>query len=195
MNLIKAREYIIERLRKELDTKFFYHRFEHTLDVTEAAMRLANMEKLDNHSTILLQTAALYHDSGILKVYKGHEIASAELVLEVLPLFDYKEDEIKIVIEIILATQLPQTPKNILEQIICDADLDYLGRDDFYVNAMNLYREWTTHGVQMSLKEWYVLQVEFMQNHQYFTASSIMLRQERKMLHLAQLKELVNIKN
>lgn len=193
MNLIKAKDYIINKLKNELDSKFFYHGLHHTLDVTEAALRLANMENLDEHSTALLHTAALYHDSGILKVYKGHEIASAELVLEVLPLFDYKENEIKTIIEIILATQLPQKPKNILEQIICDADLDYLGRDDFYVNAMNLYREWTHHGVQMSLKEWYLLQVEFMQNHKYFTASSIKLRQEQKMLHLAQLKELLNI--
>lgn len=195
MNLNKARAYIIEKLRKELDVKFYYHNLEHTLDVTDAALRLANMEKLDDKSSMLLQTAALYHDSGILKVYKGHEIASAELVTEVLPLFDYKENEIKIIIEIILATQLPQNPKNTLEQIICDADLDYLGRSDFYVNAMNLYREWTSHGVQMSLKEWYVLQVEFMQNHNYFTDSAKKLRQEQKMLHLAQLKELVGIKD
>ena len=30
------------------------------------------------------------------------------------------------------ATKIPQTPLTKLEEIICDADLDYLGREDFF---------------------------------------------------------------
>jgi hypothetical protein len=93
----------------------------------------------------------------------------------------------------ILATKLPQKPGDKLSEILCDADLDYLGRDDFYINALKLYREWNELGIIMSLKEWYHLQVDFLKSHTYFTDTAIKRRQKKKNFHLNQVKELLNL--
>lgn len=80
----------------------------------------------------LLRTAALIHDIGIMWTYNGHEEASVRYSKEILPAFGYSKTDLAKIERMILATQIPQKPKNILEKIICDADLDYLGTKNFY---------------------------------------------------------------
>ena len=45
-----------------------------------------------------------------------------------------------------MATEIPQNPKTHLEMIMCDADLDYLGRYDFETISNNLYTEFLDFG-------------------------------------------------
>ena len=80
----------------------------------------------------------------------------------------------------ILATKIPQTPKNILEQIICDADLDYLGRDDYEKNSNFLLQELKLKNDVTEL-EWLKIQVNFLEKHTYFTNTSISLRNKLKL--------------
>lgn len=192
MEIEKAREYILSKLENELKPNLYYHSINHTLDVCEAALRIGKMEKVKQEDLLLIETAALFHDSGIMKVYKGHELASIDLIRQVLPDFDYSKKHLEKIEKMIIATQLPQKPPDKLSEILCDADLDYLGRDDFYINALCLYREWYELGIRMTLKEWYELQITFLSNHTYFTDSALSLRQEKKYFHLNQIKELLN---
>ena len=192
MNFEKARDFIIKKLSEELNPDLTYHSIEHTLDVLQAATNLAGLEKLNGRDQTLLKTAALFHDSGMLKTYIGHEDASVEIVQEYLPDFEYNQDEINTVSKMIITTKLPQSATTFLEKILCDADLDYLGREDFFMIAHQLQYEWNVLGVRpTTLREWYDLQIKFLEDHEFFTASAQKLRNEKKADNLKQVKELV----
>ena len=104
-----------------------------------------------------------------------------------LPKFGYSEQQIKRIEALIYATIFPHNPTNHLEEILCDADLDYLGRDDFWDISDKLRRELKEHGRINSDRKWDQIQVSFFQKHKYFTKSSIQLRQEKKDQHLKEI--------
>jgi uncharacterized protein len=97
------------------------------------------------------------------------------------------------VMGMIRATKVPQTPQNQLEEIICDADLDYLGRSDFFKIGDGLYQEFLDQQIVTNEQQWDMLQVRFLENHRYFTKSSLQRRQEKKMQHLKAIKERVGL--
>jgi uncharacterized protein len=186
-----AEIYILQKLEHELPDTLYYHNYCHTLDVLAAAERYAEMEKVDAQGLILLKTAALFHDSGFLYKYSHNEDDSVKIVQDILPGYKYNQAQIDIVKRMILCTEIPQKPKTILEKILCDADLDYLGRNDFYMTGIRLLREWNENGIRTTLKEWYIQELYFLQQHEYFTHSAFNLRNEQKLLHLMQVKDLL----
>ncbi len=196
MNYPDARDFIIRKLVDELEPDLCYHSIDHTLDVLNSAMQLAELENIEEHDRILLETAALFHDSGMLKTYLGHEDAGVEIAHEYLPGFGYTEKDIKQISDMIITTKLPQSASSYLERILCDADLDYLGREDFFMIAHRLRYEWNILNIRRTtLREWYELQIIFLENHRFFTKSARQLRDEKKADNLKQIKELVCFMN
>ena len=96
---------------------------------------------------------------------------------------------IQIIKELIYVTQIPHKPKNKLEEIICDADLDYLGREDFHEIADKLRRELREHGKIKSDRAWDEIQVSFLTNHKYFTKTANSTRAKMKEKNLNTIKE------
>jgi len=191
MDYIGAKEYIITKLTKELPDNLYYHSIDHTLDVLKAVETLSYMEKINKEEDlVILKTAALFHDSGYIVKYCNNEVASVQIVCESLPEFGYSLKHIERISKLILSTGVPRKPKNIFEKILCDADLDYLGRDDFYMIGIRLLREWNANDIPTSLQEWYIQEVYFLQQHEYYTKSAIKLRLQKMKEHLAELKEL-----
>jgi predicted metal-dependent HD superfamily phosphohydrolase len=180
---------ILSRLERELDPRLGYHNLSHTLDVVKQAGILAKQEGVnDKHDLLLLKTAAAFHDSGFLFVYKGHEEKGCEIASEDLKNLLSSSDIGKIC-GMIMATKIPQSPSTLLEQIICDADLDYLGRKDFEPISTHLYKEFITFKIIPENCIWDHLQIRFFESHHYFTKTSIEKRNDEKLKHLAILKE------
>ena len=189
---ISIKQPILSRLKNELDPRLGYHNIMHTLDVLEQAEVLAKQEKVtDKHDLLLLKTAAVFHDSGFLFVYKGHEEKGCEIASESLRSV-FSEEDIKKVCGMIMATKIPQSPNTLLEQIICDADLDYLGRDDFEPISQTLYKEFIIFKIIPEDIIWDHVQIKFFESHHYFTGTSISKRNEKKLKHLNILKERSN---
>jgi len=188
MQFEKAYEYIINELSNHLPNNLHYHNLDHTKDVYKASKALASLEKLNAYETELLLTAAGYHDAGFIECNIGHELVSCEMASKFLPLFGYDEIEVKHICDIILATKVPQKPKDHLGQILCDADLDYLGRDDYFKISNNLFLELSIFGEVQSRNDWNKMQVAFLKNHHYFTFSAINLRQNKKEENLQKIK-------
>jgi len=90
---------------------------------------------------------------------------------------------------LIYVTQIPHQPKSLLEEIICDADLDYLGRDDFHQIADSLKNELMAFGKIQSDKQWDEIQIPFLEKHSYFTEFSIKNRQPFKEQRIAEIKK------
>ncbi len=193
MNYEGAKKYILNKLERELDPRLTYHSVSHTLDVLESAERLAIMENLPEEEITLLKTACLFHDSGMLVTYRGHEEASIELCREILPSFNYNQEQTEKVCRMIRTTKLPQCADELPDKILCDADLDYLGRADFFMIAHRLKYEWDILEInKTSLQEWYKIQRDFLTAHKYFTASAIKLRHATKIENLKQVEFMCN---
>lgn len=181
-------QYILHRLKTELPEHFYYHNVDHTLDVYHAAASISEKEHISEEDKKLLLVAALYHDSGYLNHVKDHEKASCDIAREALPNFGYTNEQTNHVCAIIMATQLPQQPKNKLEEIICDADLDYLGRADFIDTGDKLYREMKALGNITDKKAWDELQISFLTQHRYFTKTAVENKEPKKQENLRALQ-------
>jgi predicted metal-dependent HD superfamily phosphohydrolase len=182
------RNYIKSRLSNELPSYLTYHSATHTLDVTDAALRLAQEMSCSAEEINLLEAAALLHDCGYLISPQNHEELSCQIASELLPQYGFTVAQIAEVHTLIMATQLPQSPKNKLSEILCDADLDYLGRDDYASIAHQLFLELKHFGRVTNEQEWLSMQIHFLENHQYFTDIARRLRQAGKELVLRELK-------
>jgi len=177
-------QFILEMLKRDLAPNLYYHSIDHTMDVYNTSKFLAEKESIPTADTKLLLIAALYHDSGYLHQRENHEDISCNIVRATLPGFDYAEADIETICGIIMATKLPQQPHSLLEQIICDADLDYLGRDDFSEIGNRLFRELQAAGLIANETDWDVLQLQFLSKHHYFTDTARRLRNDKKQAHL-----------
>lgn len=193
MNLYGARDYIMQKLKSELDPFYYYHNVAHTEDVHRAVVFLSEIERLSKEEQILLETAAFYHDSGIMIKYLGHEEESVLIAREVLPSFGYSEADIGFIKDLIMATNAQGQVDTLHKKILFDADLDYLGRPDYFIIAQRLRLEWSIFGEQFSLKNWYISQVKYLENHVYLTDSACRMREKGKQENLNQIKELLSL--
>lgn len=173
---------------KGLSPDLTYHCINHTLDIMEQSVRIAHEEGITNKRDLfLLKVAALYHDSGFLETYANHEIKSCDIFLADAVNFDFTDKEKDIICGLIMATKIPQQPHTQMEKIICDADLDYLGRKDFFEIGDTLRKEFLHYKIVHNNDEWEKLQLKFLQNHKYHTRASQKQREPFKQQNLSTL--------
>jgi len=181
-------ELVLDRLERDLPKNLYYHTLKHTIDVCIEVEIIGRGEGIDDEELLLLKTAALFHDSGFMLGYNKHEELGVVLAKDYLSKFLYTDKQIEQICELIMATKLPPTPKNKLEEIICDADLDYLGRRDFIPVSNMLFKELYEHQRVSSLDEWNELQIKFLENHQYFTDTAKKMRDVNKLMQLENIR-------
>jgi len=104
-----------------------YHNYGHVKDVLKACDRMADAEGIGPADRQLLKLGAYLHDIIYVPFGKQNEEASAEVAGEIMRKLCYRGPDIEKVKSMILATKLPTTPRNLLERILCDADLDNFG--------------------------------------------------------------------
>lgn len=188
MKYEQAYLFLINKLETGLPSYITYHSVQHTKNVIAAAEHLAVGENVFGDDLILLKTAALFHDAGFLQNHEDHEELSCKIARKHLPDFDYTPEQIESVCTMIITTKLPQSATNHLSQLLCDADLFYLGSEDYTVNAEKLFSEFMRHGVVKTRLEWDIKQVDFLSSHRYFTKTAINERDERKQANLKNLR-------
>jgi uncharacterized protein len=176
-----AKQYALGRLERDLSPALCYHSIAHTRDdVALAAERLAAAEGVTGEILLLLRTAAYYHDIGFVERREDHEVVGARMAAEILPRFGYDPAQIVQIIGMIMATRLPQSPQTQAQQILADADLDVLGRDDFLTVNHHLRVELARGGMPASDADWYRVQLRFLRGHRYWTPSARSLRDAQK---------------
>jgi len=176
----KTEHHVLKMLELGLESNLYYHSIHHTKDVVKAVERLALLEGVTDEALFLLKTAAIFHDAGFIESYSHNEPIGARMAEEILPQYGYTNDHIETIKELIFVTQIPHKPTNKLQEIICDADLDYLGRDDFEQIADKLRRELKERNIITSDKKWDEIQISFLNQHRYFTKTAIETRQKIK---------------
>jgi len=191
--------YIRSLFRDELPEGIKYHDGNHTLHPTKgvvaSANRIAMSENISERDRELLITAAYFHDTGYIREYEKNEPIAARMAGRILKLIGYKPNEVVKVQNMILATDLERKPKTHAEKILCDADLDHLGREDFFKFDGKLRDGWRSKGIDVSDEaKWYRGTLEFIKKHQYYTESQKKLREKGKQKNIkGLLKKLENI--
>lgn len=192
----RAAQYAHTRLSRELSPLLTYHSLAHTCDdVVPAAERLAIQLGLQAEPTLLVRTAAWYHDLGFVVQRHEHEAVGVEIARAALPAFGYTAEQVAQIAGMIMATRVPQTPHTLHEQIVADADLDVLGREDFWLRNVALRSELAAYGQTLGDAAWYNVQISFLHKHRYWTSAARALRDVQKQQHLEQLLALLQAVN
>jgi predicted metal-dependent HD superfamily phosphohydrolase len=155
----------MKEISRELTQKLPFHNYGHEVRVADAADYFGELAGLDYRSRALLRTAGVIHDIVVVVGRKDNEERSVEIASRYLHEVGYSKSDIDIINSLVMATKMPQQPKDLLEQIICDSDLDHLGREDFLAWGDYLRLEW---GLPAD-KKWYEGQIAFLENHKYHT--------------------------
>ena len=184
-------DFVINLLKSGITATYRYHNYEHSLYVMQQAVEIGKQVNCSEKELELLSTAALWHDTGYLKIYTGHEEESCKLARQYLPEYGYAPDEIDIICGMIMATKIPQSPQNKLEEIMSDADLEYLGTANAAVMADLLFKELKALNPLLTKEDWNKTEIDFLNNHRYFTGYCIENKQHFKAVYL---ESLVNSK-
>lgn len=184
---------VIDKLTHGLPAYLTYHNVQHTRNVVEAATYLADQEQLSERDKILVQTAALFHDSGFLKSHEEHEMHSCKMAQKLLPEYGFTEKEIEQICTMIMATKLPQSAVDPLSRVLCDADLYYLGTDTYEDMASALYLEMKRFNRVKDEREWLIKQTEFLKDHRYYTDTAKKIMEQGKQNNQTNLQEKLNL--
>jgi class 3 adenylate cyclase/predicted metal-dependent HD superfamily phosphohydrolase len=183
-----AYEKIEQFLLLNLPQQYTYHTIDHIRDVVLQSERIAKKEKIDKSVIQDIKLAAWLHDVGYIWEPQRHEARGAEYATAILNEMKFPKSKISLITGMIMATKIPQSPKNHYEQIICDADLDYLGREDYATNSNNLLQE-IELVKKLTPKEWLQIQEKFLKAHSYFTTTTQKLRNQNKNIVLNKIQQ------
>jgi len=187
----KLRKTIIDILNSKLSKDLHYHGVHHTLDALNTCKVYLKHNSISTHDAKLLRLGVLLHDIGFTETNDEHEQKGSEIAKRMLADYDFPTEDIDVIVGLILTTKVPQQPKTLLEKIICDVDLDYLGRSDFYEIGNKLFKELKSLSLIDNFDQWNKLQIKFLEAHSYHTDFAIKNRQPQKELRIEELKKLV----
>ncbi|MGK0363122.1 MAG: putative metal-dependent HD superfamily phosphohydrolase [Saprospiraceae bacterium] len=185
-----AQTFVTQYFKDHISAEYVYHDFQHTMQVLEGIRKLGEASGLPENELILLELAGWFHDTGYKDGPENHEARGCMLLRDFMADYDYAEEELKMMEGCIMATKLPQTPKHIHEEIICDADLAHLGNEYYWDRTGRVRQElMLTRGMMMSEQEWIDFEIDFMLEHCYHTAAAESLYGKRKLKHIKQLRK------
>ena len=162
-------DFVINLLKTKIPVNYFYHNYKHTLYVIDKVIEIGDQENCTAKELELLSAAALWHDTGYINTYKGHEEESCVLARQYLPGYAFSPDDINTICGMIMATKIPQSPQNKLEEIIADADLEYLGTSNAAIFANHLFKELNALNPLLTEEAWNNTEINFLTAHRYFT--------------------------
>lgn len=187
--LRKAQAFVFQLLKEKLDVKYVYHDYTHTYETVQAVDELGLGNGLKKKEIEMVKLAAWFHDTGYVDTIEGHEQASLKYAREFLKGQEYPEEKISIVEGCILATKMPQSPKNIYEEVLCDADLHHLGSKNFFEKSNLLRIEWmNTDANNGDFVESLKHEINFLTQHRYHTPFAQLHLNQRKFRNVTDLK-------
>ncbi len=184
-----VREYVSKYTRDHFSEKISYHNLGHVREVVEAAEKIGRATGLSDDELETVLIAAWFHDIGYYRGQEGHEKKSVEIAEKFLKDHQYPPEKIRQVISCIMATKIPQSPHNKLDEILCDADLYNLGSSRFIEKSDELWEETKTGENEISFYEWLKNSRDFLRDHHYHTSFAKKYLEPVKAVNLRQLEE------
>jgi len=191
--LEQVAQYVTSMFGGHADNGLPYHNKAHTQFVVDSTIQIANHYQLSDSDFFVVVTAAWFHDAGYLKTREHHERESVKVADNYLRQQGIEQETIARINQCIMATEVPQSPQNLLEEIICDADMFHFGSDNFSEKNKLLRKEIeAATKTEISKEQWRLQTVEFMEQHRYFTDYCNVLLNDKKKQNIDDLKERLN---
>jgi hypothetical protein len=185
----EVKKHVLDYFGTHHDAKLVYHNLNHTKDVVAATIQIANHYQLNDKDFFIVTTGAWFHDTGYFEDVYNHEQKGADLAIEFLKTKDVSADIRDAVMQLILATRMPQRPTNLLENILCDGDLFHLGTTDFTKKRKLMHKEIELlHNQKASKNEWRRKDIEFLESQHYHTDYCVLLLDDQKSKNIEKLK-------
>jgi predicted metal-dependent HD superfamily phosphohydrolase len=178
-----AGQYVKAQYQLHPNPNLVYHDLTHTQQVVDAAEQIAAHYRLQEQDQMVVMVAAWFHDTGyLLGSFREHEDKGAELARAFMKEQQVPEPIQQQVAGCIMATKMPQNPHNLLEEIVCDADLFHLGSKHYKERSKAMRQEAeATLGKDISSGAWAGTSLVFLENHQYFTDyCRVLLKQQKE---------------
>lgn len=189
--LQKVESHVRNLLKDQLANGYVFHDLRHTIRVVTACKEIAEKVGVTDEQMEELLIAAWFHDAGYVSGKDDHEEKSAAVAREFLLEQGVDAGRINTICNCLMATKMPQTPSNLQEQIICDADLSGLASEHFMEEGDELRREYEMfQQTRYTDEQWLDSQVEFLTSHDYFTDAAKVLYQEQKQRNIQHLLSL-----
>jgi predicted metal-dependent HD superfamily phosphohydrolase len=183
--------FVKEFYLNNISNKYYYHSFRHTKEVVASALVIAKVYDLSKEEKRLIQIAAWFHDLGYENGHKNHEERGVELMRAYLK-EHISEEALSIVANAILGTNMSLKPEGLIAQIIRDADSSHLGSKVYFDRVSVLRAEWLEiDNKSYEDEEWYAMNIEFLEKHEYYTPVAKSLFDSRKIKNIQKLKELL----
>lgn len=166
----KVEIYVRKLFALKLSEDVHYHNIKHTLEVVDVVQEIGAVEHISDEENEILIIAGWFHDTGHFHCCDGHEEQSVNYADKYLSSIFYPPEKIKIILNCIRSTKIPQHPNNKLEEIICDADLHHLGEPDIRERGDALRKELELRGIKkLTDIEWMKHSLAFFDQHHFFT--------------------------
>jgi len=184
-----VQKHISDYFHTHNDPRLVYHNLEHTQQVVNAAQQIANHYQLNEQDFFTVTVAAYFHDTGYFEDALNHEAKGADLADDFLVKHKVNQEVRDSVKSAILATKIPQHPKNEIDKIICDADLFHLGLADFRAKGKLMHKEnELIYKKDISKLDWRKKDIQFMESHHYHTDYAKLLLSDQKQKNIDKLK-------
>ncbi|MBE7171522.1 MAG: HD domain-containing protein [Williamsia sp.] len=184
----QVQNHVLALYHQRSNPALLYHTLAHTQRVVAAAVQIANHYQLNDRDFFVVTAAAWFHDIGYLDGPAGHEQNGAQQAADFLARLQAGQADIDSIRHCILATKLPQNAQNLLEEIVCDADLFHLGTDGFSDTNRLMRKEYKAlNGTEISKEEWRRKTIALLQQHHYYTDYCRVLLDPKKGENLANL--------
>ncbi|HSD63912.1 MAG TPA: HD domain-containing protein [Ignavibacteriaceae bacterium] len=162
--------YIENLFKLKLSPLFIYHDFQHTKDVALTASGMADYYSLSPNDKELILISAWFHDTGYIYSIVNHEEHSNAIAENYLNKKNYPADRIAVIKRIILSTKIPRNPQNLIEEILCDADIAYIGSENLNDKIKQLRMEWEkTINKRYSDYDWLLENISFIEANPFYT--------------------------
>jgi HD superfamily phosphodiesterase len=159
----------------------FYHTLEHTRKVVEHTEEIAGHYRLEEQDLLVVYVAAWFHDLGHLMTdIANHEEKGVELMRAFMTEQGAEEPLMKSIEDCIWVTRMPHEPKNLLQEIICDADTYHFGTKEFKKTNRQIRKEYRRRNFTAITLGWEKNTLDLLERHQYFTSYCQVLLEEGK---------------
>lgn len=166
----EAKEFVTKILTNDLSENCLFHTINHTLEVLNNAEIIGSYSKLSADDMNILRISALFHDVGYIDIYDDHEVISASRARDFLRSRNVDEESVSQVVRAIQATKMPQSPGDMISEILCDSDLMYLTFDNYFEQIELMRKEWEMVGkAKLNNNQFHVQSLEFFKNHKYYS--------------------------
>ncbi|MGW8315905.1 MAG: adenylate/guanylate cyclase domain-containing protein [Bacteroidales bacterium] len=177
LRLADVEEKVFDEILGALPESFHFHHSDHARKVYSQSLMLSRAQELEQEERLLVRTASIMLFTGLTRSYNNFENNSVEIAREILPHYHYSETQIDLICNLILSTKMPFHPDNLLEKIVIDARMEYLGRNDYTRNIESLYQELRESGVKINGQQFKHQQFELLHEFEFYTVAARRLRE------------------